>query len=364
MNKLNLNKALAAGLFAATIITITACGGGGGSSASGSTKINTIAGGGNSTTGTEATQAALGFLNNLVVKDGNFIFNASRDGAVKQLTLNLATNQLSDKAYSNIGAEESISYLISANDDKYYFWVTKSIASSRAYALYDATSGLVGNHIAGQKVAGSSSFAPNDNGKLASFKDPKPQAVFYKDGTTDQLFFIDDNKIRKVTLSGSYPTTTVNDSPKYNPGSIALSGDKLIVTSTSSFIIFEHDLKNNTAEKVIAGSSFGYENAEKPEQAMLKYPSNITISPSGNIYFSVPGVKSASQKIIRKLAVNNGVYGAVTTAFGAAPDSTADNAELSYIYDLEFIGNNLYVVDAGDDGNVRIKKIEFINQTP
>ncbi len=368
MNKLNLKKALAAGIFAATIITITACGGGGGgggSSAPASTKITTIAGGGNSTTATDATQSKLGSISNLVVKEGKLFFNSDRDGTYKLQVLDLAANQLAlPAAYSGLVPGESPLVLLTANAAKYYFWVFKSIASSGAFALYDATSGLASNHLAGQKDAGSSRFEANDNGKLASFRLPSYQAVLYNDGTTNQLFFTENGIIRKVALSGIYPVSTVNASSSYYAGNLALSGEKLIVTATFNSIIFEHDLKNNGSEKLIAGSTPGYENADKPEQAKLQNPAHIAISPSGNIYFSVFGVNTSIQRIIRKVAVSNGVYGAVTTAFGAAPDSTADNAELNYIYDLEFVGDNLYVVDAGDDGNVRIKKIEFINQTP
>ncbi len=364
MNKLNLHKALAAGLFAATIITITACGGGGGSSASGSTKISTIAGGGNSTTATEATQAALGVFYSLVAKEGKLHFNSDRDGTVKQQVLDLATNQLElPGAYSGLGSGEMPFTLLAVSPDKYYFWAYKSIASSGAYALYDATSGLASNHLAGQKDIVSEDFAANEDGKSASFREPSSQAVLYKDGTSDQLFFTDSGIIRKVQLSGTYAVSTINASSRYYARSIALSGDKLLVAASPNSIIFEYDLKNNTAEKVTAGSTYGYENAENPEQAKLKYPSNIITSLSGNIYFTVFGVAVDNQRIIRKLAVNNGVYGAVTTAFGAAPDSTADSAELYSIWDLEFVGNNLYVIDR-DASEFRIKKIEFINQTP
>ncbi len=369
MNKLNLKKTLAAGIFAATIITITACGGSGGSSSAGtapaSTKITTIAGGGDSTTSTDPAQATLGLVFNLVARDGSLLFNSDRDGTAKQQVLDLATNQLKlPAAYSGLGSGERPSSLLVASADKYYFWVYKSFASSVAYALYDATSGLASNHIAGKNDAVSTAFATNDKGKLASFTKPSYQAVLYKDGTAEQLFFTDSDKIRKVTLSGDYPVNNVNASSRYNAGIIALSGDKLIVTAPSSSIIFEYDLKNNTGDKVIAGSTSGYENAENPLQAKLKYPKYIVTSPAGNIYFTVHGVAYDNQRIIRKLAVSNGVYGAVTTAFGAAPDSTADNAELNNIYDLEFVGNNLYVIDTDDNLRDRIKKIEFINQTP
>ncbi len=359
MNKLKLNKTLAAGIFAATIITITACGGsGGGSSASGSTKISTIAGGGDSTTATDATQATLGAIFNLVAKDNRLLFNSV--GITKQRALDLATNQLSAKDYSGINARENVSSLLTSSSAKYYLWTFKSFGG---YALYEVDSELHATHIAGKNDVSANNFIANENGKSASFRDPSYQAVLYNDGTNDQLFFIDDSKIRKVTLSGSYPTTTVNDSPKYNPGSIALSGEKLIVTDSSKPLIFEHAL-NDGAEAIVAGSSQGYENAENPLQAMLKTPSYIAISPSGNIYFSDSGVADGNQRIIRKLAVNNGVYGAVTTAFGAAPGGTADSAELNIIYDLEFVGNNLFVIDTGADKKDRIKKIEFINQTP
>ncbi len=356
MNKLILNKTLAAGIFAATIITITACGGGGGSSASGSTKITTIAGGGTSTTSTDPTQATLGSFINIVVKDGNFLFNSDRDGTYKLQVLDLATNQLSAKSYSTITAGETLSELIWASADKYYFWT-----ESKAQALYEADSDLMIKHIAGKNDVAVINFIPNDKGKLASFRNPTPQAVLYNDGSADQLFFVDDNKIRKVTLSGDYPTSTL--SSKYYAWSLTLKGDKLIVSTGSNHTIFEYNLKDST-EAIVAGSSQGYANAEKPEQAMLKYPSNITNSPSGNIYFSVSGVADDNLRIIRKLAVNNGVYGAVTTAFGAAPDSTADNAGLTNILDLEFVGDFLFLL-VNDDNSVRsIKKIEFINQTP
>ncbi len=372
MNKLNLNKTLLAGIFAATIITITACGGGGGGSSAGtgpgSTKITTIAGGGASTTATDATQATLGSVYTIVAKDGKLLFNSDRDGTAKQQVLDLATNQLAlPAAYSGPGSEERPSALFAARDAKYYFWVFKSIASSGAYALYEANSGLVSTHIAGQKDTVGQGFVANDNGKSVSFTGPSFKAVLYQDKdatTSDQIFLIDSSKIRKVILSGAYPTSTVNASSKYNARSITLSGEKLIVSAPTDSIIFEYDLKNNGGEKLIAGSSLGYANAEKPEQAKLQYPNYIVTSPSGNIYFTDSGVTSANQRIIRKVAVNNGVYGAVTTAFGAAPDSTEDSAELNIIYDLEFVGNNLYVLDAGTDYKFRIKKIEFINQTP
>ncbi len=371
MNKLNLNKVLRAGIFAATIITITACGGGGGgsgSSAPASTTITTIAGGGTSTTATDATQATLGSVYTIVAKDGKLLFDSDRDGTFKHQVLDLATNQLANPvAYSGLGSEERPSALFSASATKYYFWVFKSIDSSGVHALYEANSGLISTYIAGQKDTVGPGFIANDNGKLVSFRNPSFKAVLYQDKdatTSDQIFFTESSKIRKVTLSGSYPTVTVNPNSINDAGRVALMGDKLIVTSTRYNLIYEHDLKNNASERNIAGSLNGYENAENPLQAKLDEPLNIIISPSGNIYFTDFGVTSSNQRIIRKLEVKNGVYGAVTTAFGAAPGSTADNAALNNIYDLEFVGNNLYVVDAGADSKYRIKKIEFINQTP
>ncbi len=372
MNKQNLNKTLAAGIFAATIITITACGGGGGggSLAPASTKISTIAGGGDSATTTDPTQAILGTFgtfSNLVVREGNFYFNSNRDGTVKLQYLDLATNILAPANFSNIGSGETLSHLLAASADKYYFLTSKNIGSSGAVALYEAGSTLVGTHIAGKNDATSSEFLVNTSGLLASLRDPSSQAVFYNDGTTNQLLFADSDLIRKVALSGTYAVSTVNADSTYSALEFALMGDKLIVTDLFNSLIFEHDLKTGK-EKVVAGirTAYGYENAENPLLAKFNSPTSIIISPSGNIYFTVRGVKTSTedQKIIRKLEVKNGVYGAVTTAFGAAPDSKADNADITNIIDLEFIGNNLYVLDSGADSKYRIKKIEFINQTP
>ncbi len=377
MNILNLNKALLAGLFAATIITITACGGSGGGSSSSSggtvpalTKITTIAGGGDSTTSTDPAQATFGFLSNLVAKDESLLFNSARDGTDKLLTLNLAANTLSSAAYSGIGTGETLYRLLAASADKYYFLTYKTYSTKNAFALYEANSELVAKHKAGNiNLASSSEFVNNLNGLSARFIDPSTQAVLYNDGTNDQLFFIDGGKIRNVTLSGNYPTVTANQSSIYNSWGLTLKGDKLIVTDLPNSVIFEHDIKTKDEEVIagiedpIEGFMAGYKNAEDPHQAKLRLPGFITTSPAGNIYFSVWGVKGTGQKIVRKLAVNNGVYGAVTTAFGAAPDSTADIADLNYISDLEFVGNTLYLLDSGDNSKGLIKKIEF-KETP
>ncbi len=357
MNKLNLNKTLAAGIFAATIITITACGGGGGgSSATASTKITTIAGGGDSTTGTNPAQAKLGSVSNLVVREGKLLFNANRDGTYKLQMLDVASNQLAlPAAYSNIGAGETILHLLAANDNKYYF-----TTFLKAYGLYEADSTFAAKHIAGKNDAPNSGFVENDRG-LLTYINPSNHAVIYNDGTNDLLFFIDNGKIRKVTLSGTYPTATVNDDKTYFAWRMALNGDKLLATAQPNSIIFEYDLKT-AKQKLVAGvfnSNGGYENAVNPLQAKLNNPYHIAISPSGNIYFTVYGVALDSQRIIRKVTVNNGVYGAVTTAFGAAPGSTADSAELNNILDLEFVGDQLFLVDSDVDAVRRIKKIEF-----
>ncbi len=383
MTKINLNKALAAGIFAVTIMAISACGGsGGGSSAGvvpkvdatgdatggtsipGTTKISTIAGGGSSTTTTDPTQATLGFAYNIVAKGDGLVFTSTRDGTVKLQTLNLATNQLSTAAYSGIGAGENVSALLASSAAKYYLTANKTIGTGKAYMIYEANSALAAIHKAGKNDVATTGFVENTNGLLGTFSFPRPHGVIYNDGANDQLFFIDAYKIRKVILSGNYPTSTVNAASTYESERIALKGDKLIVTAPSNSIIFEYDLKNTTGEKIIAGSSSGYLNAETPLQARINLPINITTSPAGNIYFTVAGVTGSGQKIVRKLAVNNGVYGAVTTTFGAEPGSAADSVEINSAYDIEFVGNNLYVLDSGADSTFRIKKIEFINQTP
>ena len=171
-------------------------------------------------------------------------------------------------------------------------------------------------------------------------------------------------------LSGSHSLSTVNPASLYEAERLTLKGDKLIVTDYDNSLIFEHDLKTGL-EIIVAGGLKdasgdyirGYENAENSLQAKLNSPLSIATSPKGNIYFTVRGVTGIGHKIIRKLAASNGVYGAVTTAFGATPDSTADTTELSYIYDILFIDNNLYVLEEDDDGIISIKKIEF-SQAP
>ncbi len=389
MNKLNLHKALAAGIFAATIITITACGnsfiGGGSSSGSNSgggsgigaitgpasIKISTIAGGGNSATTTEATQAALGSLKSIVAKGNSLLFSSSRGGSVKIQTLDLATNNLSNKAHTGLGTTEYMEHLLAASASKYYFLTFKSVSSKKAYAIYEASSDLAAARISGDNNVVNAGISDRTTGAYAVLGNPSSQAVIYNDGTNDLLYFIDTGRIRKVTLSEGYSTLTVDTILEFEAWRIALTGDKLIITNFGNSLIFEHDLKTGH-EKIIAGGlkntdgsyKAGYQNAENPLQALLKYPLSIATSPSGNIYFTVQGVASGSQKIIRKLAVNNGVYGAVSTVFGAAPDSTADSVEIENATDIKFVGNNLFVIDEGADDKARIKKIEFINQTP
>ena len=358
MNKLNLNKVLAAGIFAAIFVAVSASGAAvGGASAPVSTKISTVAGGGSSATTTNPTQANLGIFLNIVARDKSLIFNSAREGkAYKLQTLNLATNQLATASYSGIAAGDAMLTLLSVSADNYYFLSSTGL-------LYEANSAFVAKHIAGKSDSLDSGFIDNEKGKLASFNlNPLADAaVLYQ----NQLFFVDENNVRKVTLSGDYPISTVIPGSDHAAGSLTLKGDKLIITDLLNALIFEYDLKTGGIKNVagINDPAGGYVNAENPLQAKLSLPTNITTSPSGNIYFTVWGVADIYQRIIRKLAVNNGVYGAVTTAFGAAPGSKADKTELNNILDLEFVDNNLYVLDHSNDGKFRIKKIEF-GQTP
>ncbi len=380
MNKQNLKKALAAGIFAATIITITACGGGGGGggSSTASTKITTVAGGGGySTTTSDATQARLGVVYTIVANGDYLLFNSNRVGVSNKLQrLNLVTNKLATpEDYSGTGPGEKILDLIAATADSYYFFTAKTVSASVGFPLlYAANNRLEATLIAGNKDSTSNgTILDNANGKLARFHSTNNQAVIYTNQNNDKyLFIVDDVKIRSVALSGSYNTETVKASSEFKAWRLALNGDKLVVLDIINHLIYEHDIATRT-EKLIAGSkgSGGYVNSENPEQARIQTPYYIATSPSGNIYFTVYGVKSRSQKIIRKLAVSNGVYGGVTTAFGAAPGSEIDRAELGIINEIEFVGNNLYVLDfdgdiigGGGGSNYHIKKIEFINQTP
>ncbi len=363
MNKLNLHKAMAAGIFAATIVVITACGGSGSSSPA---KITTVAGGGDATTGTNPTQASLGLVSSFAAKDGDLLFNSDRDGTGKLHRLDLATNQLATpEAYSNIGTGENLFSLLAAKADKYYFWVYKENGLYRGHALYQANSELASTHIAGNIDATNATFVADDKGKLATFSFPSSQVVLYNDGSNDQLFFTDSYKIRKVKLSGDYPTTTVKDNSEFKARNLALMGNKLLVTDFVNSLVFEHSIKDST-EAIVAGlkNVDGYENAANPLQAKLNFPGLIATSPTGDIFFTVSGLVGSNQRIIRKLAVSKGVYGAVTTAFGAAPGGTVDSAELIRIYDLEFVDNDLYVLDFGADNKYRIKRIESVNQTP
>ena len=375
MNKPNLKKTLAAGIFAVAIISITAI-----LSYSfrnfdsESIKITTIAGGGASTTATDPTQATLDYFYNIVASGDSLLYISNRGELGR---VNLATNQLSTETYSGIGSDEYPDILLATSATKHYFLTYKDLGSDRVFALYEANSDLVATHIAGKNDA-PSGLVDNDNGLLASLV--ADSASLYNDGANEHLFFTDHYKIRKVTLSGSYPVSSVNANSPYQAANMAIKGQKLIVADYNNFLIFEHDLKTGL-EKIIAGGLkdasgdylSGYENAENPLQAKLLFPFIIAISPSGNIYFTVQGVDfspkfhemlDGNQRIIRKLEASKGVYGAVTTAFGSAPGSKLDNDDLFGIIDLDFVGNNLYAFDDGADGILRIKKIEFINQTP
>ena len=369
MNKLNLKKTLRAGIFAATIMALAPGGAiSAGNLAPASIKITSVAGGGNLEKTIDPTKAVLGALLNLVARGDSLLFTFIGEPKLKRLYL--TRNKLSTQVFKGIGAGETPEDLIAANDDKYYFKTRKDIGNSKAYALYEADSEFKARHIVGKNDAMGNGFVDNDRGIL-TFINPSNHGVLYNDGANDLLFFIDGGKIRKVTLSGDYPTSTVNADSVFSAERLALKGDKLIVTDKNNSLIFEHDLKTGL-EKIIAGGLKdangayikGYENAENPLQAKLNLTSDIAISPAGNIYFTDHKLgEHFYLKVLRKLEASNGVYGAITTVYGAAPGSMEENTGLYVTFDLEFIGNNLYAIE-WIDLDRSIIKIEFINQTP
>ncbi len=202
----------------------------------------------------------------------------------------------------------------------------------------------------------------------------------------DALYFIDDYYVMKIELSGTNPVSRVfgwihRQEPgdgydshfSWNPIDLLyMASNKLLVVDSSNNLIKEIDLNNNNSIKTIAGvegSQDGWEDNVNPLLARFDWPRSIALSPGGDIYLADTG-----NCLIRKIAVNNGVYGAVTTVAGAgcsgnelkntqADESGHHNAREAIFYsvrDLVFDGSILYMTDSF----LFIRKVEFLDATP
>ncbi len=343
-------------------------------------KVITIAGCGSSEDATAGWERQINYSDGFVKKGANEFLLASVGQKKQKITIDANGKAIfADFSLPDFPAD-GFSF---KGADSNYIYVVEYSPRGRIFYSVDSTT-LASTKLAGGNEGGSFYGPVGDMVQLSNPRVATP--------APDALYFIDNYYVKKIELSGTYDVSYIAGGPYTTHETVDGSGtavsfrelsdmlyiessNKLIVLDSGKYIIREVDLNNKNYVKTIAGvASFpftsGRDDNANPLLATFDWPRSIALSPSGNIYV-------ADSYLIRKIAVNNGVYGAVTTVVGSAryvdiiKDTKANengrhNARDAILYstgDLVFDGNSLYFIDGNFLGSF-IRKVEFLDATP
>ena len=347
-------------------------------------KVTTIAGCGSSDGEVAGMERQIGYYYDLERKGANeLLLYSYRQEYLKVTIEDDGKASLTNFNIPNFGTSQKFNYMGADSSNLYIYQYSQD-----GNAIFSVDS----NTLASTKLAGGNrsglAFGPDGDKVEISARDEGSAS------STDALYFIGaDNYIMKVELTGTHAVSRVyGEHHNLDELVYITSSNKLLAIDNNNKTIIEVDLNNNNTMKIIAGGvkdstdARSDDNAD-PLLATFRYPHSMALSPGGNIYISdrYPALVNldpyfssyANTFLIKKLAINNGVYGAVTTIVGTdcndfnLQDTIVDEnghhnareARLCSADDLVFDGNSLYLLDGNSLGRF-IRKVEFLDATP
>jgi serine/threonine-protein kinase len=241
---------------------------------------------------------------------------------------------------------------------KFHFPEDVTVTNDGTIYVTDAGNSRIRKIAAGEvsNFAGSNLGFVNGNGPAAQFKYPFSITA----DANGNIYSSDarDSRVRKLTVAANVSTYAGTDEEGFKDGAIAIArfGEEIRVVSDAEGNIYIADSQNNRIRKIsvsgtvstIAGSDTAGFKDGSGEKAQFDFPDGIAIDKQGNLY-----VADGGNYRIRKITPNGQVSTfAGRSEFGFA-DGDVNTARFDYPTDMVIDNDgNLYVIDVS-----RIRKI-------